>query len=785
MSANRTTRGALLALLLLLPILPAAEAGVPAPPEWSPWTAPQTVTALALADNGATIAAGLGAYNAQSDCSPTQTGCTPVNAPTDLYDLAVLTLQDGVVARADDAAQEGTPQGRPHVAVSADGTTIASFGYSRSVGSPVSAPVLYYNRAANGNDWSVPGTNITRFVEGDAVGIAVSADGRRVALVLHNAGNMSIRGYSFQNGILSQAFDHVTPGRPHALAASADLSRLAVVGVVPVGGFNRSAVLTVPFSSGGVESPYYLPEGVNVTRVALSSDGQRVAAGGSNGTLLLFRGSAAFPPPETLDVGNATVGAVAFSGDGRRLAVGTDTLLRVFSAGDAGVQPAWDVALSSPPRAMDLNHTGGILLLGSREGVFAYNEEGGQMWKLNGDTSAVGVNADGSAIAYAQRRLVFAASVPRGLALTLPGGVETMPPKTIPPGGSGDYTLSVYNPGAAAERVVFTGPDDLDVAIDFQPADLLVNPGETRSVTATVRPGTSLQAGSRGFNVTAHAITSGLSDDTTLNFTIAPIADVSLFLNVTEVLAKQGETSDLLMEVRNQGTKAVALSLRADQEVTAGQPWNVTVDPTSFTLNPNSKTTVRVSVTPPRNAANGTSNTITYLLEGAEVSDRAVVTYRINPEIGIEVIPSARVKYIDAGQSDTFNITVKNTGSLPRRFEVYYDINETSGRSWGIDMPLEPFRLEPSGSRTVTIKVTVPVEARPPDYLKFTVTARLLPEGDEPVVQDSVPIFANAQEPERDEEEEEDNQNPLPAPGPAVVFGLVAALAFAIRRRRS
>lgn len=781
---KRTTRGALLALLMLAPLVPLANAGVPQPPAWSPYTAPEPVTALALADAAGTIAAALGPWSETGECpTPPTQACLEARAQP--FDLAILKADTGFVTAYKDNVEQVSPGGRLFVAVSDDGNTIASIGYDRQLASTTPTPTtprLYYARAGPGGSWTTGTANLSAYLSGTPVGLALSDDGNRVALALDTSGNITIRGFSFASGILSNAFTYITPGRPVSIAASDTLGRIGVVGVTPAGGVNRSVAFTFSFATGLADSQHAAPDGVTLGAVAMSPDGERFAVGGTNGTLLLFRGASGSSPPQQLAGGNGTVARVAFSGDGTRLAAASADGIRAYDMTAAAPALAWQAALAAAPRSIDYNHTGGLLLVGSSDGVRAFNEAGGQMWQLRGNTTSVAVNADASTIAYAQGRLVFSAALGRGLALAFKGGGDTGPTQTITPSAEAVYSLSVHNPGAVTERVRFEGPEDLDVDVRFEPAEALVNPDETIDVTAFVRPG-QLQSGSRTFNVTARAVTSGITDDATLTFDIAPFSDVSLFLNVTEVLAVQGETHELLLEVLNTGTEAVALSVRADASVSEGAAWNVTLDPESFTLNPNSKTTVRASVTPPRNAANGTSNTITYRLEGAQVADAVTVVYRINPQIGIELVPAARVKFIEAGKSDTFNVTVRNTGSLPRRFEVTYDINETSDRLWGIEMPTEAFRLDPLESRTVTIKVTVPVEARPPDYLKFTVTAQLLPEGDEPVVKSSVPIFANAEEP-KPEDEDEDEGNLIPNPSVALFGALAALAALAMRRRR-
>lgn len=767
--------------LLMLPLVPIGGAAEPVAATWSPFTAPQPINALDMAETSDTIAAALSAYTGRTGdgtCLPTEAGC--VSSPQDAYDLAILSVANGFV-RASDDNEAVSPQGRTHVAVSADGTTVASVGTDPSVTSPSTAPVLYYNRAAQGSNFTTTPTSIRTNLAGTTLGVAVSDDGRRVAVLSEVNSNTTVRGFTFTNGILASAFTFTTPGRPNALAASADLNRLVVVGMAPPSIPDRAVVHTLTYASGVSGTPWYAPLGTNLTRVAVSPSGDRWAAGGVNGTAVLF--NAGITEPTAIPAGGGKIDAVRFSGDGSRLIVASNTTLMGFDATGAQLASKWNASLPANVNALDANHTGRIVAAATSNGVYAYGDDGRELWHVNGNSFAVDVNANGTAIAWAQTTRVFAAAIPRALTFAFENGEDQGTPRTITPGGNATYDLFISNNGAAHELVTFSGPENLDVQVAFDPAVVTLAPGESRRVVATVTPG-QLDAGSRSFNVSATSHTHDLVDDVTLAFTLASVVDVSMVVNVTDVLAKVGEEHELLVGIRNAGSKVVAVSLRAEQSPSAGDRWNLTIDPPSLTLAPNSITTVRITVTPPARAENGTSNAITFFLEGAEVADQARIVYRINPTLGVEITPAARVKYIEAGKDGTFNVTITNTGSLPRRFSAYYDVNETSGRAWGIDMPLDEFRLEPDQSRTLTIRVTAPVDAVPPDQLTFTVTARLVPEGDEPVIRDTETLFANAAERVDDEDDGEDDNVIPAAPLPFILvgIGLVAAL---LRRRRA
>lgn len=777
----RPARALLLVVLLAATLLPQANAAIPTPASWSPWTAPQNVNAIALADEGRTIAAALAAYTGSSGCPPTQSGCTPVSDPSARYDLGVLTVDQGFVAPNFDNTDDLRPGGRTHVAVSADGSSIASIGLDASTSLSISVvvPKLYYARAAAGNNWTAAGPNQTAEIAGTPVGVAISHDGNRVVALTDNGGNISLRGYTFTNGVLLQAFHFFEPGRPQALATDRALSHILIASVEATGAVNRTTLRYTTFESVSSHTPYYGPDAANFTRVAMSDDGLRFAAGSTDGTVSFFRGIGA---PETLTMG-ANVDRLAISGDGLRFAVGANTTLRAYDVG-ATLTEAYNRTTASPVRDLEFNRTGDVLAVAASDGVTALGATGAQFWKLAGDTSGVDLNANASAIAWTTRNLVFTSTLLRNFTLAQTGNVDTTPAKVIAPGESGTFALLVRNSGALPERIAFETPSDVGADITFEPATLLVDPEQTATVTATVTP-RAQASGGRTFNVTARSVTSGLTDDTTLAYTIAQIADVRLFLNVSEVLAVPGQTSDLLLEVLNEGTKSVAASLRVQQSVSAGPEWSVVVEPvTSFTISPLSKTTLHLKVTPPEGAANGTSNTVTYVLEGTEVADEVRVVYRINPTLGVDLRASGAVKYIDAGQSDTFNVTVTNTGSLPRRFELYYDTNETSGKSWRIEVPEEPFILQPLQNRTFAIRVTVPTDARPPDRLMFMVTAALIPEGTEAVVKDYVHIYANAQEPPTPDEEDK-TDDLIPSPPVPIAAAAVALAALLLRRRRA
>lgn len=779
-------RALLLVALFLVPLLPTASAGVPEPRAWAPYDAISEVNALALAQEGTTLAAALKA----SLNAPSATPAVPGTGATRfaLTDLSIFATPDGHARNGTTASP--TPLGRTHVAVSRAGDVVASLGNESRVGTSAQGVLtLYYSRVSPGASWSAgPSVDLAIRLDGRAVGLALSEDGSRVAVLTQDGGTYSLRGFGYSSGNLNSVFDHRAAGTGHALAASRDLSRLAFAGQIHDGDNRLPAVLLFPFSQADAEQTY-VDRAANNTAyrsVAVSADGARLAVGTADGRVLHFGNvpSLGLVTPASVTLGADNVTALAMSADGARVAAASGAVLGHFDA-TAGLRLLWNTTLASAPANLALNRTGGLLAVavsGSGGGAFAYSDKDGvPIWRFPGDTRAVALNAAGTEIAYAQRSFVSAARIGTGLAFEFPGGAKTGPALIAPANGTATYELIVRNPGASPERVVFEGPADVDVRVVAQPSTLLVNPGAIERVALNVTAGSGL-TGSRSFNVTARSLTSGLVDNVTLALSIQARPDISLFVNESDVLAEPNVTTTLLLAIINNGTLDAAVGLRATQAVSQGQPWNLTVEQTSFNVLPGTRYPVRAFVTPPADVLNGTSNRVTFVLEGPNVSEVRHVTFRINPKLAVEVNATGLVKFVEPGKTAFYNVTVVNTGSLARQFEAYYEVVSTGGKDWPVEMSTTPFRLEAGARTTIPVRIIAPLDISEEDRTSIRVFARSVAEQEnEAIVSGNVTLFANYQKPRPTTTTP--TGNVIPFPTPILAIAAAAFVAVSLRPR--
>ncbi|HET6403054.1 MAG TPA: hypothetical protein VFH78_00275 [Candidatus Thermoplasmatota archaeon] len=785
-------RALLLLGLMLVPLLPLAEAAGPEPRPWAPYTAGVDVASLALAREGTTMFAGV-----RSPATPTPgTGIPSVPTPgTTRLDSIVLDHEYGFARSY--SVSTIAPDGITHVAVSRDGSTIAALRRELVVTGQTeqSHLQLYYGRIAPNGNWS-SGAQFERSINlgtvdtVSAVGLALSDDGRRVAILLVQGTNYVLRGWAAGASSLDSAFELRQAGTPRALAASGDLSRMVVGGQFP-----RDANLThggarvFQFAQADAVAAHYDASANNtdVRSVAISHDGSVVAVGGGDGNLTLFRGARdALRSPATLPLGAAAISNITMSEDGTRLATAIGTNVAALDI-TAAPRVLWNATVSGQNvTGLAMNRTGAIFVVGTGGtggGVHAFSDvDGTLLWSIPGDTRAVAIDSAGTRVAYAQRAAIGAARIPRALTMDLATGGKIAPTQMVTVPGTASITVSLRNDGAALERVVFEeSSPEVDVRADQEV--VTVRPGSIvrTNLTLDVREGL---VGQRVFNVTARSLTSGAVDNITVSVVPRPTLDVKLSVNVTDILAQPGQPSEFLVTIVNNGTGDAPVVVQAVQEVTAGPQWEVALSETQLTALRATRTSVKVTVTPPADAANGTAAFVTLTLAGQDIFDSARVTLRINPELKVEVNATGVTKLIEPGRRASYNVTVANIGSLARDFDVFYTIVASDSRNWGVEMPSEVVRLEPNARRTFPVTIVAPADALPQERVAVRVTARSIPEAEnETIVSDEVTLFGIAVEPRITTTTTPSNGIPFLAPLAAVAALLVAALLPGRRRQ--
>lgn len=795
-------------LLVLLLLAPTALAADPVPLWWSPYNAQVGVTGISLAAEGTTVGAALAAL-------PLGGGGNVGTVPRVVTsDLSILDTGTGWIMNGTGTSQ--TPPGRTHVAVSRDGSTIASLGNDTNPNArppeppgglpddPTNPPIpgsptasdsllrLSYQRAPAGANFSQGrAANHTVVLDGYAAGLLLSDDGRHVVVATNDGPRLTVRGFTLTPNGLASSFVYRLDGNVTGIAASGDLGRVYASARLSEGNLTRGVLLLIPYSTGAAVSSFVDRSADNTTfrNVVSSRDGNRVLVGTGDGRLLLFQPAGnVLGEPQTATVGGPAdaVGPIAISSDGTRAAAASAARTLTHYDLTVGMRSIWSAATPTPA-TLAYNRTGGLLLAGASDGLTAYGDaDSGSLWRVAGDARSVSVNAAGDLLVIGRSSLILGMALARNVSIEHVGGSDTAPAKLVRPGGTVTWDLNVRNHGATPENLRLESAADPTFRLAFEPATVYLKPGETRRVTVTAEADRAFER-SRTFNVSAVALTSNVRDETTLSMGLLATANVSFIADVPPITATPGETSTILLGVQNRGLKDASVGIRARQTVTLGAPWDVAVDPASFVIAPTSLTTVRVDVTPPANAPNGTSVALTLTLEGQDVSDSVTIQLRINPNVGLEIDASVRTKFVQPGAMAHYNVTVKNTGSLPRLFEAYYDLVPAEGgaaRAWSVDMPIGEFSLNAGDARTIPVRILAPRDVTPSDHVAVRITARVIPLNDtEAPVAGNVTLFARGAAPVPEEDDPDDNL--VPGPGIALVGALIATAALLRRRRRA
>jgi hypothetical protein len=687
--------------------------------------------------------------------------------------------------------------GRSRVAVSADGHAIASLGLDASPGvggliggSPGEQTKLFYQHLPAGKPrWTsdAAATNVSVFLSGNASVVRISADGGRVLAAIDDATTFTVSGFTFDGSTLVKQFDFQQSGTLYDVGVTSDLERIAIASSIPEPGNQTHAALwELSFTTGQQLGTFYdrSVNGSAFYSAAVAPDG-RLFAGNQRGQILYWNHTNDFVPL-TLPGPATNVTPLALSADGSRLGVAMGGALAML---DTTGTPAllWNASYAGTVTQLRLNRTGGMMVAainGTNGGIYGFGDlDATPQWTIPGAADAVDVDAEADTIVYAQHSAVTVAKVPRLVSFELDGGGKVAPERSVKPGGSTTFALQVRNPGAALERVTFNGPRDTDVAIVADPPVVAVDAGQTEKVVVTATIGPSF-GGRHAFNVTARALTCACFDNVTLSLTLETSTDVGLVYNGTQlVTVAPGVRFDLFLGVQNNGTRDVPLGMSAIQQPSDGGEWSVALDPATFTLSPSTITTVRASVTAPQGTPNGTADTVTFIMQGPDVSDQVQVTFQINPTLGVTLDAQGRVKFVEPGKIAFYNVTATNTGSLGRDFEAFYQATPVGGKSWGVDMDTSPFHLDPQASKTLPIRIFAPADATPSDRVSLFVVVRSIPaNATENVTTANLTLFANAIPPQPTTTTP--TGNVIPAPGAGALVACLAILAIALRPRR-
>lgn len=774
----RAARAILLVALLAAPL---AAAAPPTPVAWGGHETGLRVNALSM--GGATLAAGLDIPNVGSSGQS---------------DLVIYDAETGVAKARPYAGTPPPPSvGRNLTAVSGDGLTVASVG-NNSAPSPLPGQLaprlkLDVQRLSGESRWTNTSVEVNTSVlleTGSPVGLRVSHDGTRVVVAYNTATELVVSAFTTNGATITPQYTHRQAGAIRALAATPDLDFAAAAGSIPESNNETHAVLhVIPFSTGAPSRSHFdrSANGTIYGTVGITADASRVVAGDLLGRIHVFAGgnpSTPIPLPGAV----APVSHLQIAEDGGRIAATTGPRLYLLDGTRAPAAFLYNATLVGNATGLAMNRTGGLIAVAGGGQITGFGDlDATPHWRIAAEGPHVAMDADGKQVAYTPTATrVSVATILHGIALEHAAGGDTPTIVPVRPQGTAVFEMVVKNSGSTVERVAFQAPNDLDVTVTFQPPVIAVNPDSTARINVSVTTG-PLYSGTRSFNVTAVALTSSVRDDSTLSIALRDDPDVHFLYNDTgDVVMKAGESRTVRIGVQNDGATDAAVGIRPTQSVSQGLTWTVNVDPASLTLAPSSRTTVQVTVTAPSDAKDGTANTLRLTLEGTNVTDEVRIVFRVNPTLGVDVTASgSRVKFVEPGAVASYNVTVTNTGSLPRRFEAFYEVTAQGGKSWAVDMDTSAFRLEPAGTRTVEVRIFAPQDAAPnQDRASVLVRARSVPEQvNETLAEGNVTLFANAV-PKAVTTTTPTNDSRVPFTPTLPLLAAAGALALLTRRRR-
>ena len=290
--------------------------------------------------------------------------------------------------------------------------------------------------------------------------------------------------------------------------------------------------------------------------------------------------------------------------------------------------------------------------------------------------------------------------------------IDTVPPGAPSWGSPPDGTITDDNtPTFGWENV--TGAENYDLLIDGIQVTISVS-----TYTLTVE----LPDGTYSWKVRARDAAGNVGDwSSTWTLIIETIVrGIEVSISPGSKSGAPGDTLTFTVTVKNKGSLEDTYDLAAsDTDVPS---WNPMVSPTSLTIAAGGSKTATLSVTIPSDASSGTKHTITITAKSTEdpaVSDSASCTAQATVQMGVEVSISPDSKSGPPGETLTYNVTVKNTGSI----DDTYTLSAVGAEGWSVSIePTSPI-LAAGATGEATLSVVVPPDASENDSITVTVSA--------------------------------------------------------------
>lgn len=522
--------------------------------------------------------------------------------------LVFATLSGGIVTRLEFPNEQPTA-----VAISDDGSRVVVS--AERPGNPAQGRVRLFGWTAVGSGtvtatWAVDTTL-------PATRVALGPDGRVAAA----AGDLHYRITTTASSPTTYVHDNDAVLRDVAYAAASS-EQWSVAG-----GADGGVLLYSASEDTGTPSPREdLQQGSSAqVAVAITPDGRLFAAGDAAGVVRLYRNlhlvAGASPLVAATAALPGAVTSLAFSTDGRYLAVAAGTATLLFRTDTTGLHLMWQATSSTAVTGVD-------------------------------------VNADASLVASTSGSAVTVFTTLRGATLTPP--ITT----SIAPGHSRNVALQVRNAGNREETILLDAPVvPTGWTATLSATSVTLRPDQASNITMNLTAAALASPGPASVTLT-HRIAGVSSVTTAIPVTVTQVRQWNLLAQVTSVAIEAGGSVRVPFVLVNQGNgpDATGVSVAVDR---AG--WVATLDRSTVQAAAGASLIANVTITAPADARQLEAGTATI-----QVDADAVAVLRVTATIGarfgstVQVVPAEGPGV--RGQATTFVVRVTNTGNAPDRF---------------------------------------------------------------------------------------------------------------------
>ncbi len=602
--------------------------------------------------------------------------------------------------------------------------------------------------------------------------------GTRTLITVDQGTSFAVRVY---DAVGERTGEAQLPGNPRTLSVSDNARFAAVGGNVTRGNASFGWIQVFDLTDG--EPTPIIEEEIERARTGIVAslaitDEAITYAGTAGGTLFLFEQDRS---PRDLSVGNGTVHVDA-SRDGSVITAAVGDRVTRVALEDDGLRGQWTRSINGSATSIALR---GPYIHVTADTLNALSTDGQRLWETT-RAQLVATNRTGLGIALAdpQGGTTGGPELSSLTGAVVFGALEAIQPNEatpVSPGDVGIANVTLRNTGAAILAI------DVDAqaprGVTITPAESLVlRPGENRTVPLTIEVERTVSPGDRDIPVRfvtqpktnasiQLAIDVGIATDIRISLEPGTVADQSVI---------QGQNITVRTLVRNLGNAETRVTLEAQQILSQGENWPLTLEPSgTITVEPGTVRTVRIDVQVPNQAANGTQNRV--LLRGITQAGAAAASFdlTVNPFEILDLSPQIRTKTVAPGGVATYAFSVANLGSVATNVTLDAQALDENGepyvpQRWGLVFDRTNATIPAGDAASLNLEIAAPSNATDAESLRVRILAVSEGGATDTSLAFAVVDMTLASDPE------EPKREPL---GPLVALTAMALASLALKRR--